>query len=443
MERIKPRTLSGFRDRLPGDSLQKERLIHQLTATFRAFGFAPIETPHLEYAETLIHQGGEEIKKEIYRFQDHGERDVALRFDLTVPLARFVSQHKNDLGLPFKRYAIANVFRGERAQAGRYREFTQCDFDCIGSTPLTTDAEIIQMIHASLLGIGIQNFTISINHRQLLDGLCAQHGLESHTQTILRIIDKLEKIGEEKVKEELQKAGVSKASATAILHFTQHQGFGFDFIEQAKPLCQNDSMAQSLESLREVLTLLESGGVDLSRIKIDFSIARGLGYYTGIVYETKLNDCPEMGSISSGGRYDNLTQTFSSEPMPGVGASIGLDRLLAALEKLGQTDSSQTPADVLIVTFDAALMPYAYAQAHQLRNAGINTETYPIADKLKKQLSYANRKGHRFAILIGEDEAKEQSVTLKNLESGEQHEKVPLDSAIEIIQTINKENTCA
>lgn len=426
---IKPRTLSGFKDRLPQDALRKEDIITTLMQTFRSFGYAPIETPHLEYAEILLNQGGEEIKKELYRFQDHGERDVALRFDLTVPLARFASQYKQELGLPFKRYAIGNVFRGERAQAGRYREFTQCDFDFIGSTSINSDAEIIQVIHDSLKALGIERFTISINNRKIMNGLCAHLGLESQTESLLRIIDKKDKIGDEKLKEELEKLEVGSEAVDSVLQFVAQNGTDRAFLEQVKSSAYNDLMREGIDELIHAFAILESC-IDSDCLHFDFSIARGLGYYTGMVYETRLTDCPGIGSVSSGGRYDNLTQTFDKEPLPGVGASIGLDRLLAALDQLGDTPTTSTPATALLTLMDAAHAPEIYRIASQIRQAGIALETYPAPDKMKKQLSYANKKGFAYAIFAGESELESRTLTLKNLITGEQKEQVSLEVAI-------------
>ncbi len=437
---VTPRTLSGFRDRLPNEAISKERLLKKLTLVFESFGFVPIETPHLEYADILIKQGSEEIQKELYRFKDHGGRDVALRFDQTVPLARFISQYKNELSLPFKRYVIGNVFRGERAQKGRYREFTQCDFDFIGSNSIACDAEIVQVIYASLLRLGLEDFTIWLNHRSILNGICHYFGItnQSDIQTTLRIIDKIDKIGIDGVSTELKntlklsdKKIMGLLETTSIKQVQSAEEF-FTKINHMKTW--NDELKKGIEDLEAMFSLLDNLEIDKSAYRINFSIARGLGYYTGIVYETILNRLKNLGSICSGGRYDNLTQTFLKEPMSGVGASIGLDRLLAGLEDLGLLDKKSTTAKALIITTNSAYLPLGYKLAESFRTSKINTEVYPESVKLKKQFAYANNKGHEFAIIIGEEEFKNHTITLKNMLTGIQLENLKFLKALEIMQ---------
>lgn len=415
------RTLSGFKDRLPNEALIKHDTIEKLSKTFKNFGFAPIETPHLEYAEILVKQGSDEIQKELYRFNDHGDRDVALRFDQTVPLARFVSQYRNELGMPFKRYAIGNVFRGERAQKGRYREFTQCDFDFIGTYSIGSDAEIIQVIVESLYALGIDDFTIALNNRKIMNGFAASLGIADKIEDILRIVDKITKIGEEQVSQELEEIGIAQESVAKLIDFISKNGSGVDFFEEIAPYKACDALTKTgieeLESIYEILDLLD---IDPKHYKIDFSIARGLGYYTGVVYETTLNRIPSIGSVCSGGRYDNLTQNFSKELMPGVGASIGLDRLIAALEEIDGVSSRQTPAKVLIANLDSNLLKECYRIGEKLRALGVAVEVYPEGAKLKKQFSYANKKGHRYVMPIGEDELQKEIYSLKDMESGNQ-----------------------
>ncbi|WP_104697228.1 MULTISPECIES: histidine--tRNA ligase [unclassified Helicobacter] len=438
---VTPRTLSGFRDRLPNEAIAKEALLRKLVAVFESFGFVPIETPHLEYADVLVKQGSDEIQKELYRFQDHGKRDVALRFDQTVPLARFISQYKNEVGLPFKRYAIGNVFRGERAQKGRYREFTQCDFDFIGSASVACDAEVIQVIHASLMSLGINDFIIWLNHRSILNGICRYFGIteEKAVQDTLRIIDKIEKIGLEATKEELKKnLQLTDKKAEGLLQTTsikqtQHKEEFFKEIAFMKQW--DDELKKGIEEIESMCKILEDLEMDSDCYRVNFSIARGLGYYTGIVYETTLNRLKTLGSVCSGGRYDNLTRTFSKEALGGVGASIGLDRLLAGLQDLGFIDSKSTTARILIVCTHQDYLPFAHKLAESFRRSLVNTEVYPEAHKLKKQLSYADQKGHEFAIIIGEREFQSKTITLKNMTTGMQLECLSFLKTLEIIKS--------
>lgn len=418
---ITPRTLSGFKDRLPKESIAKNDLIAKITEVFDSFGFAPIETPHLEYAEVLIKQGSEEIQKELYAFKDHGGRDVALRFDLTVPLARFITQHRHALPLPFKRYAIGNVFRGERAQKGRYREFTQCDFDFIGSKSISSDSEIVQVIRAVMRRLEVGEFEIAINHRGILNGICEYLGIADVNAT-LRIVDKLDKIGLEGVKKELEGSlGYSLEKIEKLLELIaikQERGSKEFFAQIAYLKDYNPTLSRSIAELEELCEILDHLGV--SEYKINFSIARGLGYYTGIIYETTLKELPSIGSVCSGGRYDHLTQTFSNEEMSGVGASVGLDRLLSALEELGKLSSKDTKAELLCVAMHKAHLPLLHQVAQDLRGQGKKVEVYPEITKLKKPFAYADSKGHPYVLIIGEEEAKNGTFSLKNMSSGEQ-----------------------
>ncbi len=430
------RTLSGFRDILPAHATTKEAMLGSIKEVFKSFGFVPIETPHLEYAEVLVGKGSEEIQKELYKFRDHGGRDVALRFDQTVPLARFVVQHKHLLASPFKRYAIGNVFRGERAQAGRYREFTQCDFDFIGTTSILSDMEIIQVINNALVTLGIENFTIRINNRKILNGLAAYFNVEDKIEDILRIVDKIDKIGEEKVKTELlDSANVNSEAIDEIIKFISIKQDGDDFFEKVAHYKEyNEQMKEGLEELESIFKILATLNIKKENYQVDFSIARGLAYYTGTVYETVLDDLPSMGSICSGGRYDNLTQSFSKdEGMSGVGASIGIDRLIAALEKLELMKGKNTTADVLILNIDDRYLSNIHILAQELRTANINAEVYPDTMKFKKQMKYANNQGHEFVIILGENEVNDGVVTLKNMQSGEQSNVATVEEIVKII----------
>lgn len=433
--KITPRTLSGFKDRLPTEAMAKSKLLSIVSNTFETFGFVPIETPHIEHADILIKQGSDEIQKELYRFKDHGQRDVALRFDQTVPLARFISQHRATIDLPFKRYAIGNVFRGERAQRGRYREFTQCDFDFIGSNSIACDAEIVQVIYASMITLEIKDFTIWLNNRKILNGICKNFGIASDNDisSVLRTIDKLDKIGKDEVVAELSKI-TTKENATKIIEITsiKQNGDTNEFFENIAYLKEwNEDLKVGIQELERLYEMLANLQMDRDSYRINFSIARGLGYYTGIVYETTLNSQKELGSVCSGGRYDNLTKSFSNEKISGVGASIGIDRLLVAMES---NDNKQTSARVLIICLEDKYFGYAYKIAESFRRSKIKTEVYPEINKIKKQFAYANAKGHEFVVVIGDDEFKSNGITLKNMTSGMQIKELSLLKAIQLLK---------
>lgn len=433
---ITPRTLSGFKDRLPKESYAKSKMLKRIVESFEAFGFSPIETPHLEYAEILKKQGSEEIQKEMYHFLDHGGREVALRFDLTVPLARFISQYKNALGLPFKRYCIGNVFRGERAQKGRYREFTQCDFDFIGTQSIGSDAEIVQVIYQTLRHLGVERFTIALNHRKIFNGLMESLGAESQTIEILRILDKIDKIGRENVCEELQsKTTLKGADITMLLDFIaqKQEGSALEFLGKLESFSANAVFQHGIHELKELCKLLILL-LPQEFYQINLSIARGLGYYTGIIYETTLGDLPTLGSVCSGGRYDNLTQNFSSDSLSGVGASIGLDRLLAGLEELGLIKGNANVANALLIPLHS--LEYGYFAAQNLRNLGLKIEVYPEIVKPKKSFAYANAKGYKYVIVLGEEEEAQKTYTLKNMESGEQKNHLSLESLVECLRVV-------
>lgn len=433
--KITPRTLSGFKDRLPMEAMAKSKLLSIVSNTFEMFGFVPIETPHIEHADILVKQGSDEIQKELYKFKDHGQRDVALRFDQTVPLARFISQHRAKIDLPFKRYAIGNVFRGERAQKGRYREFTQCDFDFIGSNSIACDAEIVQVIYASMISLGIEDFTIWLNNRKILNGICKYFGIQGDNEisNVLRIIDKLEKIGKDEVVSELSKI-TTNDNAIKIIEITsiKQNGDTNEFFENIAYLKDwNEELKEGIQELERLYGMLASLQMDRDSYRINFSIARGLGYYTGIIYETTLNSQKNLGSVCSGGRYDNLTRSFSDEKISGVGASIGIDRLLVAMDS---NNKKQTSARVLIVCLEDTYFNYAYKIAESFRRSKIKTEVYPEINKIKKQFAYANAKGHEFVVVIGGDEFKSNGITLKNMTSGMQIKGLSLLKAIQLLK---------
>jgi histidyl-tRNA synthetase len=419
-DRIQPRTLKGFRDYLPRTMLPREQIMETARRVFRSFGFSPIDTPALEYLEILLGKGGAETDKQLYRFQDHGGRDVGMRFDLTVPLARFAAQHINELGTPFKRYHIAPVWRGENTQRGRFREFIQCDFDTIGTKSVAADAEMILVVCTLLTQIGFSRFTVRVNNRGILNGLLQKAGLADSSALVLRALDKLAKIGEEKVSEEMQSAaGATAEQAKTILRLAQITGSNDDILKQLDELGAGNEVATAgVARLREVLRLVNAVPDQQGTVKIDASIARGLDYYTGIVLETTLDDC-SIGSICSGGRYDNLADLYTSQELPGIGASLGLDRLLDAMEDLGMLAAAQTPAQIFIPYFDAGRLADYLKLAAELRSAGLNVEVFPEPAKLGKQLSYADRKGFRVAIVVGDREFDAGECQVKDLSTKE------------------------
>ncbi|MEQ8847384.1 histidine--tRNA ligase [Botrimarina sp.] len=431
-ERITPRTLKGFRDYPPEVMIPRERLMETARRVYRSYGYAPIDTPALEYLEVLTGKGSDETDKQLYRFQDHGGRDVGLRFDLTVPLARFAAQHAQQLGLPFKRYHIGPVWRGENTQKGRYREFVQCDFDTVGVTGVASDVEVVLVVHDLMLALGVGRFTIRINHRGVLNGLLETLGLADRSVEVLRALDKLTKAGPDKVRAELaETAGATDQQADALFRFAETGGDAQTVLDSLRPLVGGNALgAASLDRLAEVLAGVAAGGVASGRVQIDPSIARGLDYYTGLVLETTLDDLPGIGSVASGGRYDDLAGVYTNQALPGIGASLGVDRLLAAMEELGLVDEVRTPADALVVFFDGDRLADYVALAARLRAAGVATEVYPEPKKLGKQLQYADKKGFRLAVIAGPDELAAGECQLKDLATGES-KTVRLDAAAE------------
>jgi histidyl-tRNA synthetase len=403
---IDPRTLKGFRDLLPAQMIAKEHLLEAARRVFRSYGFAPIDTPALEYAEILLGKGGEESDKQLYRFTDQGGRDVALRFDLTVPFARFAAQHISKLGIPFKRYHMGPVWRGESPQHGRFREFWQCDFDTIGTTSNAADIETVLIINDLLTALGFERFCIRINNRLILNGLLEELGLAAQAKAVLIALDKLAKVGPEGVTGEMQsKAGVTAEQAGRVLALARIEGTNSEVLDRLqRDFGDNDRAAEGVRRLRELLAVAQTAGVSAERVQLDLSIARGLDYYTGTIYETFLEDKHDIGSICSGGRYDNLAGLYTKQPLPGVGASLGLDRLLAAMEELDMLPKAATPAPVLMVQFSADRLGDYQRLARVLRAAGIGVEVYPEARKIGQQLQYAERRGFRVALIAGPEE---------------------------------------
>ncbi len=426
---IQPRTLKGFRDYLPESMIPRERLIDIARKVYRSYGFSPIDTPTLEYLEILTGKGGAETDRQLYRFEDHGGRNVGMRFDLTVPLARFVAQHINTLGTPFKRYHIAPVWRGENTQRGRYREFMQCDFDTIGTLSVAADIETGLVINDLFEEIGFDRFTVHVNNRQVLTGLLEQIGVAEQATAILRSLDKLTKIGPERTANEMVKtAGITAEQAEQVLAITTLAGSNQEILENLKPLvAQSELGTAGIDRLQQILDGLAAGGVPPERIKLDVSIARGLDYYTGVIFETFLDDLPDIGSVCSGGRYDNLAELYTKQQLPGIGASLGLDRLLAAMDELEMIDKVKTPADILVVYFEKDQLNKYLEIAADLRQAGWAVEVYPDAKKLGKQLKYADGRGFQYALIAGGDELQRDVCQIKNLQTGESVE-YPLSS---------------
>lgn len=416
---IQPRTLKGFRDYPPELMIPRERLLEQARRVFRSYGFAPIDTPALEHAEILLGKGGEESDRLVYRFKDHGDRDVALRFDLTVPFARFAAQHIGRLGTPFKRYAMGPVWRGENTAHGRFREFWQVDFDLIGTSSNLADIEIVLVIHDLLIALGFLAFRVQLNNRLLLNGLLEELGLAEQATALLRVLDKLAKVGREAVEQEMvEKANISAAQASRVLDLTAMTGSNDEILAHCeKSFGASAKSAEGIRRLRELVQVLRRAGIPEDRFQIDLAIARGLDYYTGTIYETFLLDLPGIGSICSGGRYDNLAAKYTKTTLPGVGASLGLDRLLAAMEELKILTATTTPAQVLVVLFAPEHVGEYELMARVLRAHGILVEVYPDAKKIGAQLQYAEKRGHRLALIAGSDEFAKKVWKVKDLAS--------------------------
>jgi histidyl-tRNA synthetase len=438
--RISPRTLQGFRDYLPAAMIPRERLMETARRVYRSYGFSPIDTPALEYLDILAGKGGTETDKQIYKFQDHGDRWVGLRFDLTVPLARFAAQHIAELGTPFKRYHVATVWRGERPQHGRFREFMQCDFDTIGTRSLAADIETALVIHDLFRAIGFEDFTIRLNNRLLLTGLLERLDLAQRAADILRVLDKLAKIGPDRVAEEMiESAGATPEQARQVLRLAEIGGSNDEVLRQVEPLVEGSATGQAgLAALREITAALAAAGMPAERVRLDVAIARGLDYYTGTVFETFLGRLPAIGSVCSGGRYDNLAGLYTAQELPGVGASLGLDRLLAAMEELGMVEKVATPAPVFIPYFDKDRLHEYLRLAAALRAAGIGVEVFPEPKKLGQQLKYADRRGFRVALIAGEDEFRAGVCQVKDLLRAQQRDVPLVPGAAEVIAAVRQ-----
>ena len=447
MARIKPHTLSGFMELLPAPQQQMERFMDTLRRSYSLYGFTPLDTPVIEGADVLLAKGGGETEKQIYRFQK-GDSDLALRFDLTVPLAKYVALHYGELTFPFRRYQIGKVYRGERAQRGRFREFYQADIDIIGDGKLSimNEAEIPAVIYRTFTELGLRRFRIRVNNRKVLNGFFALLGLAETAGDVMRTIDKLDKIGPEKVGEILTgELGVPETAARELLAFIACPGSTADklsFLETYRG--RNETFDRGLEELGTVVEYLGAFGVPEENFEVDLTIARGLDYYTGTVYETVLTDHPEIGSICSGGRYDNLAEYYTDKALPGVGISIGVTRLFYVLQEQNMLSEAAltAPAEAVVIPMDAGCMAFAAETATVLRAAGIRTQVYFEDKKFKQKMSFADKSGIPFALIIGETEAAAGTAALKDMATGAQETLSPAAAASKIAAALAERRSC-
>ncbi len=446
MEKIKPRTLSGFMELLPKEQMLFEEMIKILKETYGLYGFTPLDTPLIEASEVLLAKGGGETEKQIYRFTK-GDNDLSLRFDLTVPLARYVAQHSGELTFPFRRFQIGKVYRGERAQRGRFREFYQADIDIIGDEKLDimNEAEIPSIIYRAFTKLGLKRFRIRINNRKILNGFFALLGLSELSGDIMRTIDKLEKIGEEKVIALLLEMGIDNEKAKTITDFISTSGDSAQVLASLeKYKGQNEVFDLGADELSTVVNNMRGFGVPDEFFTVDLTIARGLDYYTGTVYETVMLDHPEIGSVCSGGRYDNLAEYYTDRKLPGVGISIGLTRLFFVLgdRALLNPDYPASPADVLVIPMTES-MTEAVSLATLLRESGIRTQIYTEKKKFKAKMSYADKLGIPVVAFLGDDEIAQGAVALKSMATGEQSTVNLSDAVTKICELISTENGVA
>ena len=437
MAKMTPRTLSGFMELLPAPQQQMERIMEVLRRTYSLYGFTPLDTPVIESSDVLLAKGGGETEKQIYRFQK-GDADLALRFDLTVPLAKYVALHYNDLTFPFRRYQIGKVYRGERAQRGRFREFYQADIDIIGDGKLSivNEAEIPSIIYKTFSTLGLKRFQIRVNNRKILNGFYAMLGLTEKSGDIMRTVDKLDKIGPEKVKAILmdEEIALSEEQASEILKFIAITGTNEEVLAALEGYQnRNEVFDEGLTELNTVVKYLAAFGVPAENFAVDLTIARGLDYYTGTVYETTLLDHPEIGSVCSGGRYDNLAGYYIEKALPGVGISIGLTRLFYVLDEQGLLNPAlpSAPADALVLPMTESPAE-AITLAEKLRSAGLRVQLYGEQKKFKQKMAYANKLAVPFAVLLGEDEIKEGVCSVKNMVTGEQRKLTAEEAAAHI-----------
>lgn len=433
MDKIEPRTLPGFMELLPNEQILFNEMKEKIAKSYEKFGFLPIDTPIIEMSEVLLAKAGGETEKQIYRF-NKGDNDLSLRFDLTVPLAKYVAQNYNNLAFPFRRYQIGKVYRGERPQKGRFREFYQCDIDIIGDGELAilNDAQMPAVIYTTIKELGFNDFTICINNRKILNGLFKELNQEENSVEIMRIIDKIEKIGKENVVKCLEDMNIESTAINRIIEFMEIDGDTNEKLEKLQKLEVSEELfKQGLEELKQVIKYIRSFGVPDTSFKVDLSIARGLDYYTGTVYETFLNEYREIGSVCSGGRYDNLAEYYTDKKLPGVGVSIGLTRLFYKLNELKAIENSKKSISKVLVVSMVEDQTKALQIGNALRNAGIETENYLEDKKIKAKFKYADKLQIPYVIVIGEDEIANNTVTLKDMQTGEQ-------KTISIEETIEK-----
>jgi len=421
MNKVKPRTLSGFMELLPPGQVSFDSMILKLRESFSLYGFTPLDTPLMEAAEILLAKGGGETEKQIYTLRK-GDNDLALRYELTASLAKYVALHYNDLTFPLRRYEIGKVYRGERAQRGRFREFYQADIDIIGdgSLNIMNEAEVPGVIYRCLKSLGLESFVIRINNRKVLSGLYEILELSDIATDVMRVVDKLDKIGVEKLSKTLREdLGLSQAQTDELIHFVSSNDNPFDVMEKYRG--KSEKFDTGFEELAALQKHLAGFGVPDTHFKIDLSIARGLDYYTGTVYETYLTDYPEVGAVCSGGRYDNLAEYYTDRKMPGVGLSIGLTRLFFVLQEQGLLNEAflSAPADVLVIPMTDDLT-HAVKLATSMREMGLRVQIYTEDKKFKVKLSYANKLGIPFVVFLGEDEISNDLITVKDMENGEQ-----------------------
>lgn len=432
---ITPRTLSGFMELPPQEQVLFERIKRTLETTYQMYGFFPIDTPVLEYSEILLAKQAGETEKQVYRFKK-GDKDIAMRFDLTVPLAKYAAKNYSALTFPFKRYAIGKVYRGERAQKGRFREFYQADIDIIGdgSLSIVNDAEIPSIIYTIFTDLGLSNFTIRLNNRKVLNGLFEMNGLSENATDIMRIIDKIDKIGVEETKSELIGSGMEENTADTLLELMTYKDTNENILAKLETYTgSNETFDLGYQELKDVVYYIGKFGIPESNYRIDLSIARGLDYYTGTVYETFVDDHPEIGSVCSGGRYDNLAEYYTKKNLPGVGMSIGLTRFFYVLNEYQYLNTKlNAPADVLIIPMTDD-MSSAVSISARLRKEGLRTQIYMEKKKFKAKISYANKLSIPYAMFLGEDEIRDDKVTVKNMYTGDQVT-VSLDEAITVMQ---------
>ena len=447
MSKVEPRTLSGFMELLPAPQVKMEKMMEILRRSYSLYGFTPLDTPIIESAEVLLAKGGGETEKQIYRFMK-GDSDLALRFDLTVPLAKYVAQNYGNLTFPFRRYQIGKVYRGERAQRGRFREFYQADIDIIGDGKLDiiNEAEIPAIIYRSFSELGLKKFKIKVNNRKVLNGFFSLAGMSEKATDIMRTIDKMDKIGANKVRQSLMDdLNMYSHKADDIMDFMAISGTTEQVVEGLERYRgMDETFDQGLEELKTVVKYLADFGVPEENFAIDLSIARGLDYYTGTVYETEMTEHPEIGSICSGGRYDNLAEYYTDKQLPGVGISIGLTRLFYVLSEQGLLSDEiiSAPADALVIPMSEDL-GYAISAATVLRNAGVRTQLYCEQKKFKAKMSYADKLSIPYVVLIGEDEINAGVIAVKNMQSGEQVKLTPADAAEFIKEDITRRGEIA